>query len=279
MTDATTGSGTEGAPRDGKPRGRATRPATPPGHDPLTDPPTATPHGEPSEGPMTTARDTDAPAERGGRTSSGGTAADGGAARGREPGTSGGAVPGHDTSRGGRDGTGGLGGETASGRDSAANPANSAHTADPAAPRDASGGTHADPAAGARGREETALTGSGTGRGTGGGTGTGGAQKQQSHGSGLLPRDECDKLSQRLQHAVAGFVDGPRDAVAEADHVLEEAAARLTEAVTQRRRTLRTSWQATDDGNTGKPATSADTEQLRLALRDYRELADRLLRM
>ncbi|WP_432042488.1 hypothetical protein [Streptomyces cadmiisoli] len=90
----------------------------------------------------------------------------------------------------------------------------------------------------------------------------------------LLPHDETDKLAQRLQHAVAGFVDAPRAAVEEADQVLEEIAGRFTEAVARRRRTLRGSWQAAEEGATA----TADTEQLRLALRDYRELADRLLR-
>lgn len=86
-------------------------------------------------------------------------------------------------------------------------------------------------------------------------------------GSGrLLPQDECDKLDLRLRQAVSGFVDGPRDSVEEADHVVEEIAGRFTEALTRRRRTLRMSWQ---DGE--------DTEQLRLALRDYRNLAERLL--
>jgi hypothetical protein len=222
---------------------------------------------------MTTARDTDAAAERGGRTSSDAMATGGDAVRGRDSGTSGtsgGAVPGGGTSRAAV-GTGGPGGEAVSGRDSAADPAHGAGTADRAVSRDIPGGTGDDDA---RGREGTSTTGTGIGTGTA----TGGARNQPGHGSGLLPQDECDKLAQRLQHAVAGFVDGPRDAVAEADHVLEEAAARLAEAVTHRRRTLRNSWQATD-GDTGGPATSADTEQLRLALRDYRELADRLLRM
>jgi hypothetical protein len=92
----------------------------------------------------------------------------------------------------------------------------------------------------------------------------------------LFPHDESDKLGSQLQHAVAGFVDGPRASVEEADHVLEEIAARFTEAVTQRRRTLRHSWQSVESGE-GKPVSSADTEQLRLALKDYRELAERLL--
>ncbi|GAA2521072.1 hypothetical protein [Streptomyces longisporus] len=85
-------------------------------------------------------------------------------------------------------------------------------------------------------------------------------------GGRLLPQDECDKLDLRLRQAVSGFVDGPRDSVEEADHVVEEIAGRFTEALTRRRRTLRMSWQ---DGE--------DTEQLRLALRDYRNLAERLL--
>ncbi|MFD5268632.1 hypothetical protein [Streptomyces sp. NPDC058335] len=92
----------------------------------------------------------------------------------------------------------------------------------------------------------------------------------------LLPHDESDELASRMRHAVAGFVDRPRDAVEEADHVLEDLAARFTEAVNSRRRTLRGSWQLADDKK-GDAATTADTEQLRLALRDYRELTDRLL--
>jgi hypothetical protein len=91
----------------------------------------------------------------------------------------------------------------------------------------------------------------------------------------LLPHEECDKLQLQLQHAVAGFVDEPRNAVEEADHVMEELASRVTDALTHRRRTLRTSWQDGED----KHGNAGDTEQLRLALRDYRELADRLLHL
>lgn len=92
----------------------------------------------------------------------------------------------------------------------------------------------------------------------------------------LFAHDESDKFELKLQHAVSGFVDGPRAAVEEADHVLEELTGRLTEAVAQRRRTLRGSWQPMDVAE-DKPGSSTDTEQLRLALRDYRELAERLL--
>jgi hypothetical protein len=95
-------------------------------------------------------------------------------------------------------------------------------------------------------------------------------------GTRLFPHDEGDKLELRLRQAVSGFVDGPRDAVEEADHVLEEIAGRFTEAVNRRRRTLRVSWQQGNE-RSGAQATHPDTEQLRLALRDYRELAERLL--
>ncbi|MGY4278507.1 hypothetical protein [Streptomyces sp. M18.1] len=96
------------------------------------------------------------------------------------------------------------------------------------------------------------------------------------YGGTLLAHDECDRLGERLRHAVAGFVDAPRASVEEADRVLEEITARFTDAVAQRRRTLRTSWHDTDPDDR---ATSTDTEQLRLALRDYRGLADRLMRL
>ncbi|MEU5751709.1 hypothetical protein ACGF5T_12025 [Streptomyces sp. NPDC047853] len=100
---------------------------------------------------------------------------------------------------------------------------------------------------------------------------------RSAHGEGaLLPHDELDKFGQRLHHAVAGFVDAPRASVEEADRVLEEIAARLADAVTHRRTTLRTSWH---DTGADDRATSTDTEQLRLALRDYRELADRLMHL
>ncbi|MFH8747343.1 hypothetical protein ACH4GK_08890 [Streptomyces rimosus] len=83
----------------------------------------------------------------------------------------------------------------------------------------------------------------------------------------LLPAEAREKLRQRLDHAVNGFVDRPREAVQEADGLYEELAALLPEALAARRRSLRTTW---EQGN-------ADTEQLRVALRHYRETAQRLL--
>lgn len=134
------------------------------------------------------------------------------------------------------------------------------------------------PSSGARSRADDALPATGTDEPTPAGTGAG-------HGAGgdhrLLPHDDTDKLAAQLQHAVAGFVDAPRDAVQEADHVLRELTERFTDAMTERRRTLRRSWQTPDttDPGDGQHVAATDTEQLRLALRDYRELAERLLRV
>ncbi|MGW7075028.1 hypothetical protein [Streptomyces sp. NPDC054866] len=87
----------------------------------------------------------------------------------------------------------------------------------------------------------------------------------------LLPQDERDKLGLRLQQALSTFVESPRQAVEEADGLFDEAVRHLTETLTERRRTLRASWQGHD--------TEAHTEELRLALRQYREATERLLRI
>ncbi|KPI14443.1 hypothetical protein OK074_8648 [Actinobacteria bacterium OK074] len=89
-----------------------------------------------------------------------------------------------------------------------------------------------------------------------------------------MAREDGEKFSLRLRHAVHEFVDGPRAAVEEADHVLEEVAAGFAEAVDRRRRTLRATWELN-----GGDHPDTDTEQLRLALRDYREVTERLLRI
>ncbi|MFI6353509.1 hypothetical protein ACIBJF_12805 [Streptomyces sp. NPDC050743] len=93
-------------------------------------------------------------------------------------------------------------------------------------------------------------------------------------GAPLLSHDETDLWEQRMRQLAVGFVDEPRGAVEQADHVLEEIAGRFEEAVERRRRTLRRSWEASEDRG---PGSDTDTEQLRLALRDYQELAGRLL--
>ncbi|MGW3205334.1 hypothetical protein [Streptomyces sp. NPDC001135] len=106
----------------------------------------------------------------------------------------------------------------------------------------------------------------------GGGT----APAPSGAGAPLLAHEETDRWEQRMRQLTAGFVDEPRSAVEEADRALAEIVARFDEAVDRRRRTLRRSWEASEDRG---PGSETDTEQLRLALRDYRELAGRLLHL
>ncbi|MFF8507373.1 hypothetical protein ACF064_04710 [Streptomyces sp. NPDC015492] len=93
-------------------------------------------------------------------------------------------------------------------------------------------------------------------------------------GGQLLDAGERDRLGERLHHALAGFVDSPRDSVAEAADLLEETERQLVAALRDRRTALRAGWQK--DGDQGRAAQ--DTEQLRLTLRTYREVTERLLR-
>lgn len=90
-------------------------------------------------------------------------------------------------------------------------------------------------------------------------------------GSALLPQADHDKLGLRLQQALSTFVESPRQAVEEADSLFDDAVRHLTETLTEHRRVLRASWQNHD--------TEAHTEELRLALRQYREATERLLRI
>ncbi|MEU6620074.1 hypothetical protein ABZ926_04705 [Streptomyces litmocidini] len=91
----------------------------------------------------------------------------------------------------------------------------------------------------------------------------------------LLDDAERDRLGQRLHHALATFVDTPRASVAEAAEVLTEVEQQLIASLRVRRAALRAGWQENGDPNGPGP----DTEQLRLTLRTYREVTERLLRM
>lgn len=100
---------------------------------------------------------------------------------------------------------------------------------------------------------------------------TGADTPLRTPGSALLAQGERDKLTGRLQQALSTFVESPHQGVEEADGVFDEAVAQLTETLAERRRVLRASWQNQD--------TEAQTEELRLALRQYKEITELLLRM
>ncbi|MDW4910310.1 hypothetical protein RB628_34530 [Streptomyces sp. ADMS] len=99
----------------------------------------------------------------------------------------------------------------------------------------------------------------------------GSAQRRQPGPESLLPSDEQDKIVQHLQHALNTFADTPLQALEEAESAYDEATAQLVNALAERRSLLRAGWQ---DQN---PETHSD--ELRLALRQYREITQRLLRL
>ncbi|MDR6974354.1 hypothetical protein J2X68_001032 [Streptomyces sp. 3330] len=87
----------------------------------------------------------------------------------------------------------------------------------------------------------------------------------------LLPAGDREKISARLGHAVNTFTDTPRQALEEAESAYDEATAELVKALAERRRVLRAGWEGQD------PATRS--EELREALRQYREITRRLLQL
>jgi hypothetical protein len=103
-------------------------------------------------------------------------------------------------------------------------------------------------------------------------------------GSGQVPSDETPahaapkeivlfdqdpaETQARWRDLQASFVDDPGQAVHRADDLVEEVVEALTSSLTARTGELRERWKSADGG---------DTEQLRLALRDYRGVLERLL--
>lgn len=87
----------------------------------------------------------------------------------------------------------------------------------------------------------------------------------------LLPSVERDRTLLRLRRVLNAFADTPREALEEAESAYDEATAQLMSALAERRRVLRAGWQDRD------PETQS--EELRQALRQYREITQRLLNL
>lgn len=118
-------------------------------------------------------------------------------------------------------------------------------------------------------------------------TGTGAGTDSETvivTGTGQIPADETPahaapkeivlfdqdpaEAQARWRDLQASFVDDPGQAVHRADDLVEEVVEALTSSLTARTGELRERWKSADGG---------DTEQLRLALRDYRGVLERLL--
>ena len=84
----------------------------------------------------------------------------------------------------------------------------------------------------------------------------------------LLGDDETRGFRTRWDSIQAQFVDDPRHAVEEADHLVAEAMQRLAQVFSEERADLEQQWDRGDD---------VSTEDLRVSLRHYRAFFQRLL--
>ncbi|MET9493093.1 hypothetical protein [Nocardia sp. NPDC006630] len=81
-------------------------------------------------------------------------------------------------------------------------------------------------------------------------------------------QSDLRQLREQWREVQTMFVDDPRDAVTRADGLISGTIQGFTDTYTQRRQALEKGWSGDD---------SADTEQLRQALRGYRDLFDQLM--
>jgi hypothetical protein len=84
----------------------------------------------------------------------------------------------------------------------------------------------------------------------------------------LLVGGDAGALGDRWQQIQADFVDRPRDAVRDADALVQDLLERITGGFAQERERLERQWDGGDD---------VSTEDLRLALQRYRTFFGRLL--
>ena len=95
-----------------------------------------------------------------------------------------------------------------------------------------------------------------------------GAPAETISGTALFGDDELAGLRARWDNVQAGFVDDPRDCVHEADGLVSDVVDRLTAGFSQTRSRLEERWARGEE---------ASTEDLRVALKGYRQFLERLL--
>jgi hypothetical protein len=95
-----------------------------------------------------------------------------------------------------------------------------------------------------------------------------GSQEQAPTGTSLLDAPATESFTQRWQEIQTRFVDDPPAAVEEADTLVAEVVQALAASFADHKRELESQWQTSGQ---------VDTEELRNALRRYREFFQRLL--
>jgi hypothetical protein len=84
----------------------------------------------------------------------------------------------------------------------------------------------------------------------------------------LLPPDQAERYRSRWEEIQASFVDEPRESVEQADRLVADLMQSLAATFSQARELLESQWDSDGD---------ASTEDLRVALTQYRSFFDRLL--
>jgi hypothetical protein len=92
--------------------------------------------------------------------------------------------------------------------------------------------------------------------------------QEPENGQSLVPKQQCDELRSRWNTIQTSFIDEPRRAVKDADALVLAATKQLTDAFTERRNQLEKQWSRGDE---------VSTEELRLALQQYRAFFSRLM--
>lgn len=97
----------------------------------------------------------------------------------------------------------------------------------------------------------------------------GSSAESESHTErSLFADDELAGLRARWDNVQAGFVDDPKECVHKADGLVSDVVDQLTTGFTETRARLEEQWARGEE---------ASTEDLRLALRHYRDFFERLL--
>jgi len=86
--------------------------------------------------------------------------------------------------------------------------------------------------------------------------------------STAVPPRQMDDLHGRWTTIQSSFVDGPREAVEEADNLMGLVIKQIEEGLMAERANLKKSWESAKDGS---------TEDYRICLQKYREYFDRLV--
>jgi len=101
-----------------------------------------------------------------------------------------------------------------------------------------------------------------------GGNGAASVSEAGQLAASLFTGDENERFRSRWEEVQTGFVDEPRQAVEQADHLVAEVMKRIAELFAEERQGLEAQWNRGGD---------VDTEALRMALKRYRSFFERLL--